>query len=79
MTTAQILVTTAGAAGIALLSWFFFGPRTARRADVHDGIQEIGITVQGGYVPDRIRTGTRSRARWHCGPAGSSPPTWAGH
>jgi Cu+-exporting ATPase len=55
MTTAQILVTTAGAAGIALLSWFFFGPRTARRADVHDGIQEIGITVQGGYVPDRIR------------------------
>ena len=35
--------------------------------------------AKDGYVPDRITAGTRSRPTWHCGPAGSSPPTWAGH
>lgn len=37
------------------LYWFFFGPKQARRADVRSGLQEVTITVKGGYSPDRIR------------------------
>ncbi|GAA3246030.1 HAD-IC family P-type ATPase [Streptomyces labedae] len=51
----QILV-LAGAGGlIALLAWFFFGPRKTQLAELRGGTQEIGITVKGGYAPDVIR------------------------
>ncbi|MGW9028075.1 heavy metal translocating P-type ATPase [Streptomyces sp. NPDC055722] len=50
------IVVLAGAAGlIALLAWFFFGPRKTRLADLRGGTQEIGITVKGGYSPDLVR------------------------
>lgn len=53
------LVEIAVAAGAvtlcALLGWFFFGPREARRAEVRGGVQEIDVTVKGGYAPDLIR------------------------
>jgi plastocyanin domain-containing protein len=51
----QILVTAGGAAAVAFILWFFFAPRgttAARRSDA--GVQEIEVTVRGGYTPDRI-------------------------
>nr|WP_251060479.1 cupredoxin domain-containing protein [Streptomyces sp. ISL-100] len=45
-----------GAAGlIALLAWFFLGPKKTRVAELQGGVQEIGITVKGGYSPNLIR------------------------
>jgi len=54
MTATEILVLGGAAALSALLWWFFFGPKKARQADVHDGVQEVRVTVKGGYSPDRI-------------------------
>lgn len=40
---------------IAAVLWFFFGPKKAAAADVGEhGVQEIKITVKGGYAPDVI-------------------------
>ncbi len=63
MTIAQIIVTTGGLVLMALLAWFFFGPKEARRAEMRGGVQEIDITVKGGYTPDliRVRAGVRVR------------------
>jgi Cu+-exporting ATPase len=54
MDIAEIAVTAGGAALIVFLAWFFFGPKRARRADVREGVQEVEITVKGGYSPDVI-------------------------
>src|SRR5690606_21754227 len=35
--------------------WFFFGPKRAKRAELRGGVQEVEITVRGGYSPDVIR------------------------
>ncbi|MGH9250988.1 MAG: heavy metal translocating P-type ATPase, partial [Acidimicrobiales bacterium] len=35
--------------------WYFFGPKQARQATVRDGVQEVDVTVRGGYTPDVIR------------------------
>jgi len=51
----EVLVTTAGVLLIGLLAWFFFAPRRAVRASVRGGIQEIEVTVRGGYTPAVIR------------------------
>jgi Cu+-exporting ATPase len=51
----EILVTGFGLALIGLLSWFFFGPKQGRRAELRGGIQEVEITVRGGYSPNLIR------------------------
>jgi P-type Cu+ transporter len=51
----EILVTAAGAGVVALLGWYFFGPKQAGEAAVRGDIQEVEIAVRGGYVPDRIR------------------------
>ena len=55
MTGAEILVTVGGLVLIAGLTYFFFGPRQARRAEVRGGVQAIQITVKGGYSPNLIR------------------------
>ncbi|MFB3052655.1 MAG: HAD-IC family P-type ATPase, partial [Dehalococcoidia bacterium] len=55
MTGTEIAVTLGGLVSIAFLAWFFFGPKTARTAEIRAGIQEIKITVKGGYSPDIIR------------------------
>ncbi len=52
---AEVLVTIAGAGAIAALAWFFFGPRTARGAELRSGRQEVEIVVKGGYSPNLIR------------------------
>jgi Cu+-exporting ATPase len=55
MTGTEILVAAGGAALIGALAYFFFGPKDARRAEVRGGIQEVEITVKGGYSPSLIR------------------------
>ncbi|WP_280460536.1 heavy metal translocating P-type ATPase [Nocardia carnea] len=40
---------------IVALAWFFFGPRGSRTAQLREGVQEIGVTVKGGYAPNVIR------------------------
>jgi Cu+-exporting ATPase len=51
----DLSVVIGGLAGIMLLAWFFFGPKKAKDAEVKGGVQEIRITVKGGYSPDVIR------------------------
>ena len=55
MDTAEVLVVTGAAALIALTLWYFFGPKERVYAAVADsGVQEINVTVKGGYAPDVI-------------------------
>jgi Cu+-exporting ATPase len=49
------LVVVSAVVLIALLTWFFFGPKTVRFAGLQGGVQEVEVTVKGGYSPDRIR------------------------
>jgi P-type Cu+ transporter len=50
------IVVTAGAVLLgAALAWFFFGPRQSSRAEVRAGVQEVEVTVKGGYSPSVIR------------------------
>ncbi len=51
----EIIVLVGAVVAIALILWFFFGARESVAARVSDaGIQEIKITVKGGYSPDVI-------------------------
>jgi plastocyanin domain-containing protein len=50
-------VILAGAAAVAWVNWYFF---LARRSSVaaearEGGVQEVTITVQGGYAPSEVR------------------------
>jgi len=55
MDTTEIIVVIGGVALIALTLWYFFGEREATAATVGaSGIQEIKVTVKGGYSPDVI-------------------------
>lgn len=55
MDTTEILVLVAGVALIAFVLWYFFGEkeRVAATTDAA-GVQEIKVTVKGGYSPDVI-------------------------
>ena len=55
MTTGEIAVTLGGLVAIAVLAWYFFGPKQAEQAEVRGGAQEVEITVKGGYSPDIIQ------------------------
>ena len=55
MSVLDIAVTVSGLVAILFLAWFFFGPKRAKEAQVKDGVQEIRITVKGGYSPNVIR------------------------
>ncbi|MBI4340357.1 MAG: heavy metal translocating P-type ATPase, partial [Chloroflexi bacterium] len=37
------------------LAFYFFGPKKARQAELKGDVQEVRITVKGGYSPDIIR------------------------
>ncbi len=54
MTGTEILVTAGGLASIAGLTVFFLGPKQGSRATVRGGVQEVEITVKGGYSPSLI-------------------------
>jgi Cu+-exporting ATPase len=49
-----LLVAAAWFAAIALIAWFFFGPRKAAKPETTSGVQEIQILVSGAYSPSRI-------------------------
>ncbi|MBH8551230.1 cupredoxin domain-containing protein [Nostocaceae cyanobacterium CENA357] len=44
--------------GLALIGvelwWFLFSKSPAQKAEAHQGIQELTITVDGGYQPSRV-------------------------
>ena len=55
MDTAEIIVVIGGISLIAFVLWYFFGEREATAAVVNEaGVQEIDVTVKGGYSPDVI-------------------------
>ncbi len=55
MTAAQVVVTALGVAGIVWVLWYFLWSRgTASAARQTQGVQEIAVTVKGGYQPDTI-------------------------
>jgi plastocyanin domain-containing protein len=55
MDIAEIIVAISGAGLIAFVLWYFFGERERVSAKVSDaGVQEIKVTIKGGYSPDVI-------------------------
>jgi len=56
MTTAQIIVSMSGIALSIFIAWFFWlAPKGKTRAAAGTGgIQEVAVTVKGGYTPDII-------------------------
>ncbi len=48
------IVIVAAVVVTAALGWFFFGPKKSRRAELSGGVQEVTVTVKGGYSPDVI-------------------------
>ncbi len=55
MTGAEITVVLVVVAAIAVLGWWFFGPKPTSEASVSDGVQTVSVTVNGGYSPNRVR------------------------
>ena len=55
MDATEIIVVASGVLLIALTLWYFFGPKERTQAEASaGGVQEIKITVKGGYSPDVI-------------------------
>lgn len=55
MDSTEIIVLTGGIVLIALTLWYFFGEREqVSIAENAAGVQEVEITVKGGYSPDVI-------------------------
>ncbi|MGH7764803.1 MAG: heavy metal translocating P-type ATPase [Candidatus Dormibacteraceae bacterium] len=52
---ADLAVIGAGLALSAFLAWFFFGPRRTSEAEMVGHVQEVRVTVKGGYSPDHVR------------------------
>src|SRR5713101_714558 len=55
MNLADVGVFAAGLVLTAVMGWFFFGPKKARSADLVGNVQEVKVTVKGGYSPDVVR------------------------
>jgi plastocyanin domain-containing protein len=56
MTSTQIVVTALGAGAIVWVLWYFLFARgtAVAAASTAGGVQEIRVTVKGGYTPDTI-------------------------
>lgn len=55
MDSTEITVLVASLVLIALILWYFFGEREKVSADLSEsGVQQIKVTVKGGYSPDVI-------------------------
>ena len=67
MDTSQILVIAGGIALIAFILWFFFGKQEGKKATLTTDIQEVEITVQGGYAPGTVelKAGVPTRLIFH--------------
>jgi len=55
LTGAEIIVTAGGVLLAGFLAWYFFGARQSGRASLREGVQEVEVTVKGGYTPGVIR------------------------
>lgn len=55
MDTSQIIVIVVSIALIGFVLWFFFGKREGKKAMASSGVQEVEITVEGGYEPGTIQ------------------------
>ena len=52
---AEVAVVLGGVALVGFVLWYFFGPREGvAAATTASGVQEIKVTVKGGYSPDVI-------------------------
>ncbi|MFH0241267.1 heavy metal translocating P-type ATPase [Streptomyces sp. HK10] len=60
MDAVDTVVVLASAVLVAVLGWYFFGPRRVGAARVEGGVQRVEVRVRGGYSPDviRVRRGT---------------------
>jgi plastocyanin domain-containing protein len=55
MDSTEIVVIIGGVVAIIFVLWYFFGEREMVAASLGaEGVQEIQITVKGGYSPDTI-------------------------
>ena len=55
MDASEIIVVITGLAAIAFVLWYFFGEKQRVEATVGaGGVQEVRVTVKGGYDPDVI-------------------------
>lgn len=55
MDTTEVTVLVASILLVALILWFFFGEREKVAAGISEGgVQQIKVTVKGGYSPDVI-------------------------
>jgi Cu+-exporting ATPase len=72
MSIVDLLVLGGSAALSAFLWWFFFGPKQARSAELRGGVQEVTVTVKGGYTPSviRVREGVAVRLTFNRQEAG---------
>ena len=51
----EIMVVIGGISFIGLVLWYFFGERESIAAEVGEGgVQQVKVTVKGGYSPDVI-------------------------
>lgn len=57
MSVSDVIVVIAAGLLTAGLWRFFFGSKQSSRAEMRDGVQEIEVTVKGGYSPERIEVG----------------------
>jgi len=55
MNPVDIAVVLVGLALSGILGWFFFGPKKAHSATQIGNVQEVMVTVKGGYSPDLVR------------------------
>jgi P-type Cu+ transporter len=55
MSVAEMTVLLTSLAAIVGLGWFFFAPRQVHTAELTRGVQQVDVTVRGGYHPDLIR------------------------
>lgn len=51
----QIAVIEIAIVLIAVLAWYFFGPKRTATATMTGDVQEIRITVKCGYSPNQIQ------------------------
>ena len=54
MSVADVVVVVGAVLLSAGLWRFFFGAKEASRAELRDGVQEVTVTVKGGYSPNRV-------------------------
>ncbi len=67
MSSAQIIVTLGGLALSLFIAWFFwFAPKGQTRVETGSGgVQEVAVTVKGGYTPDIIVVKAKQPVRFH--------------